>query len=78
LEHGAGEIRGKRVVHLSVDPSLANKPLENVSHNDKKVGGERVTLPEAVTASDPIPRDPVKEDGGMAVERMRRSHPHQL
>jgi hypothetical protein len=53
-------------VHLSVDPSLANKPLENVSHNDKEAGGERVTLPEAVTTSDPIPRDPVKEDGGMA------------
>jgi hypothetical protein len=39
LENGARKIRGKRVVHLSVDPSLADETLENVSHNDKEVGG---------------------------------------
>jgi hypothetical protein len=39
------------------------KTLKNTSNNYKEVGGERVTLPQGIAASDPLSRDAIKEDG---------------
>jgi hypothetical protein len=43
-------------------PSLADEALEDVGHNDKKIGEERITLAEAITATDPVAGHPVEED----------------
>jgi hypothetical protein len=40
--------------------------LEDIGDQDEQVGGQSVTLPEAVSAPDPGSRDSVEEDGGVA------------
>jgi hypothetical protein len=37
--------------------------LEHIRHKDEQVGGEGVPLAEAVFAVNPVPQNPVEEDG---------------
>jgi hypothetical protein len=66
LENRAREVRGERVTRIAISPGAADKALENVSDNDKEVRGEGIALPEAISAADPVSRDTVQEDGGVA------------
>jgi hypothetical protein len=66
LEHRAREVWGEGVTHIAISPGAADETLENVSDDDEKVWGEGVALSEAVSATDPVSRDTVKEDGGVA------------
>jgi hypothetical protein len=62
LKDGAWEVGGERVAEVSTPPSLTDEALEDVYHNDKKIGGEGITLAEAITTTDPVAGHPVKED----------------
>jgi hypothetical protein len=65
LENGARARGGKGVRKLAIGAGVTNKTLEDVSDDDKKVGGEGVSLPEAITTSNPVARHPVEEHSRM-------------
>jgi hypothetical protein len=48
-----------------VAPCFTDKALEDVGHNNKKVRGKRVPLPETIPTADPIARDPIEKDRTM-------------
>jgi hypothetical protein len=60
LEHRAWKIWGERVTHFAISPSFTDEALENVSDDDEKVWGE------GVSAMNPVSRDTIKKDGGVA------------
>jgi hypothetical protein len=41
--------------------SFADKALKDIRNNNEEIRGERIALPEAVAASNPVARHPVKE-----------------
>jgi hypothetical protein len=52
------------VAHKTVHPSFSEHALEHISHNDKEVRGKGVSLPQTVTAVDPIARNAIEEHSG--------------
>lgn len=61
LENGTRARGGKGVTKLAIGAGVTNETLEDVSNDDEKVGGEGVSLPEAVATSNPVARHPVEE-----------------
>ena len=54
------------MAQLTTMGSLENEALKSVSHEDKEVGGERVTLVEPAPTLNPITRFAVEEDSRLA------------
>jgi hypothetical protein len=61
LQDGARGSRGERVKKPVVRKSFADKALKDIRNNNEEIRGERIALPEAVAASNPVARHPVKE-----------------
>jgi hypothetical protein len=66
LEHGTRQVGGERVAHKTVHPSFADHALEHIRHNDKEVRGKGVSLPQTVTAADPVAWNAIEEHSGVS------------
>jgi hypothetical protein len=44
---------------------MVDKPLQDIGNNDEEIGGERVTLPKTITATNPVAGHPIEEDSSV-------------
>lgn len=65
LQNGAREGRVNGVGEPPLVGSTANETLKDIRNDNKKVGGERVSLTQAVATKDPVPRNIIQENRGV-------------
>jgi hypothetical protein len=57
--------RGEGVRQLAVGKGFADEAFEDIHHDDEEVREERITLPKAVSAPNPIVGHPIEKHRGV-------------
>lgn len=65
LENGARCTVNKRVGKVGGKRGMVKEATKDVSHNDKKLRGKRVTLPQAIMTVNPFPRQAIEKDSSL-------------
>jgi len=66
LKDGARSIRQNGVCDIVRERSIVQNSTQNIGHNEKEVGGQRIALAEAITTIDPTIGNAVQKDSGFA------------